>query len=98
MSRAPNTSGPLSGPTGTVPSGRLTGAYSQPLNFNNLGNQFAGNGSALTALNASQLDSGTLPSGRLTGTYSLPLTLNHSGNQFSGNGAGLTGLDASQFT
>ena len=39
--------------------------------FNNLNNSFNGNGSGLTALNASHIDSGTLSDGRLSGNIPL---------------------------
>ncbi len=55
---------------------------------------FAGNGSGLTALNASGLTSGTLPSAQLSGAYSNALTFNNPANSFTGSGAGLTNLDA----
>lgn len=55
----------------------------------------SGDGSGLTALNASQLTTGTVPGGRLGGTYSGAVTLNNSGNSFSGNGSGLIALNAS---
>jgi len=77
-----------------VPSDRLSGTYAGALTFNNAGNSFAGNGSALTALNANNLTSGTVPDARLSGTYSGAVIFNHAGNSFSGNGAGLTSLNA----
>ena len=77
-----------------MPSDRLSGTYAGALNFNNAGNSFAGNGSALTALNAGNLASGTVPGLRLSGTYSSPVTFNNGANSFSGNGAGLTNLNA----
>ena len=55
-----------------------------------------GDGSGLTALNASQLTTGTLPNGRLSGTYSSPVNLSSVGNSFTGNGSGLTGLTSAQ--
>jgi hypothetical protein len=64
--------------------------------FTNVGNifvgTFAGDGTALTNLNASSLASGTLADARLAGTYSSALTLNNAANGFTGNGANLTGL------
>jgi hypothetical protein len=51
--------------SGVIGSGNLAGAYSNPLNFNNPGNQYAGSGSGLTSLNASMLSSGTVPEARL---------------------------------
>ena len=55
---------------------------------------FAGSGSALTALNASNLASGTVPSARISGTYSSALTFSNASNTFTGNGSGLTNLPA----
>jgi hypothetical protein len=55
---------------------------------------FAGSGSALTALNASNLASGIVPSARFSGTYSNAVTFNNAGNSFTGNGAGLTNVAA----
>jgi hypothetical protein len=51
--------------TGTLLSAQLSGTYSSALTFNHAANSFAGNGSGLTALNASQLASGTVPDARL---------------------------------
>ena len=42
--------------TGTVPSADLSGTYSNPLNLNNAGNIFDGNGAGLTGVNAAQLN------------------------------------------
>jgi hypothetical protein len=84
--------------SGTLPSGRLSGTYSQVLNFDNAANSFSGSGASLSALSANNLTSGTLPSGRLSGTYSGALTLNNSGNAFSGSGANLTGLNAANLS
>jgi hypothetical protein len=64
------------------------------LTFNNAANSIAGNGSALTALDAGNLASGTVPGARLSGTYSSPVTFNNAANSFTGNGAGLTSLNA----
>jgi hypothetical protein len=58
---------------------------------------FAGSGSALTNLNASNLASGTVPSARISGTYSSAVTFSNTGNSFTGSGAGLT-LNASNLT
>ncbi|MCK5033035.1 MAG: hypothetical protein KAS18_05355, partial [Calditrichia bacterium] len=81
--------------TGTLPSGRLSGAYSSALTFSSASNSFTGSGAGLTGLSASNLGTGTLPSGRLNGTYSSALTLSNASNSFTGNGAGLTGISAS---
>jgi hypothetical protein len=56
---------------GTLPSARLSGTYSQPLTFSNVGNSFTGNGAGLTSLNASNLASGTVPDARLTSNVAL---------------------------
>ena len=77
--------------TGTIPSAQISGTYSNPVNFTNSGNNFsgtfAGNGAALTSLNASQLVSGTVADARLSSNVAL---LDHSqtytgNNQYSGN-------------
>ena len=62
--------------------------------FNNPGNSYAGDGSALTGLNAAHLTTGTVPDGRLAGTYSSAVTFNDPANSFSGNGTYLTSLNA----
>jgi hypothetical protein len=77
-----------------VPSSVLSGTYSSAVTFNNAGNSFTGDGSGLTALNASQLSSGTVPSGVLSGTYSSAVTFNNVGNSFTGNGSGLGNVNA----
>ncbi len=51
--------------SGTLPSGQLAGIYSGALTFSHAGNSFAGEGSGLTSLNASQLTGGTVPDARL---------------------------------
>jgi hypothetical protein len=43
------------GISGTIPAGDLGGTYGNPINFNNAGNSFTGNGSGLTGVNASLL-------------------------------------------
>jgi hypothetical protein len=45
---------------GTVPSARLTGAYSNALTLSNVGNVFFGNGANLTGINATNISAGTL--------------------------------------
>ena len=63
---------------------------------------FAGSGTSLTALNASNLGSGTVPSARIDGTYSNVLTLTNPSNTFvggfSGNGSNLTNLPSTWTT
>jgi hypothetical protein len=77
--------------SGTVPSDRLSGTYSNALTFSSTGNSFTGTGTGLT-LNASNLTSGTVPSARISGTYSNAVTLSNASNVFVGDGAGLTNL------
>jgi hypothetical protein len=73
--------------SGTVPGGRLSGAYSNALNLSNAGNIFVGSGAGLTGLNASSLSSGTISDGRLSANVALrnaPNTFT-STNTFSGS-------------
>ena len=71
------------------------------------GSMVAGDGSALTALNASQLASGTVADLRLTPNVALlnrnqsfsgVNALTNQGNSFAGNGAGLTNLGPASLT
>ena len=61
--------------TGVVPAGSLSGSYPGAVTFNNGANvfdgTFNGNGSGLTALNASQLASGTVPSAALGNAWQI---------------------------
>lgn len=62
-------------------------------------NTFAGDGSSLTALNASQLTSGTIPAARIGTLNSLTVAGDVTAdaitaNTFSGDGSGLTGVSA----
>jgi hypothetical protein len=57
--------------SGTIPSARLAGTYSGALTLTNTSNVFAGNGAALTALNASSLVSGTIAPARLPAPLAL---------------------------
>ncbi|MCX6915363.1 MAG: hypothetical protein NT167_20355, partial [Verrucomicrobia bacterium] len=84
--------------TGTVPTERLSGAYTGALTFNNGANFLSGNGAGLTSLNAGSLASGTVPSARLSGTYSSAVVFNNAGNSYTGNGSGLTGTGLAQTT
>jgi hypothetical protein len=52
--------------TGVLPGGALNGAYSNAVALTNGANNFDGDGSGLTALNASNLGSGTVPDTRLS--------------------------------
>lgn len=95
---------------GSVSAAQLTGTASSPVNFTNNNNTFAGtfngtfagNGAALTALNASQLATGTVPDARLSNnvarldrdqTYSGANNFTNWNNNFTGNffGNGLVG-------
>jgi hypothetical protein len=92
--------------SGTVPSSQISGTYASPVNFTSGGNTFAGSGSNLTSLNASQLTSGTLADARLTAnvalldrnnqTYSGANIMTNTGNRFTGSffGNGNVGWDA----
>jgi hypothetical protein len=57
--------------SGALPDSRLSGTYSAPISFSNPANTLAGNGAAITALNATNLTSGILDPARLP----VPLTL-----------------------
>lgn len=87
-----------------------TNTFTGPNAFSNAGNSYAGNGAALTALNASNLASGTVPDARLSNsvairganqtfsgsnTFTGGNLFNNTNNTFLGNGAGLTALNAS---
>src|SRR5437879_2665373 len=50
--------------SGVVPSAGISGTYSNAVTFDNPGNSFAGNGSALTSLNAANVSTGILPLAR----------------------------------
>ena len=69
------------GISGTLPPSSLSGTYFGAVVMNNPANRFGGDGSDLTALNASQLTSGTVPDARL----SPNVALRGGGNGFTGN-------------
>ena len=52
--------------SGSIPSTNIAGIYSNAVIFNNAANSFSGDGTGLTALNASNLGSGTVPDTRLS--------------------------------
>lgn len=83
--------------TGTIGSALLSGTYGNALTLNNAANVLAGDGFALTNLNAANL-TGVLPNAALSGTYTNALTFSNAGNSFTGSGAGLTNLNASNIT
>jgi hypothetical protein len=66
--------------SGQLPGASLYGTYSQAITLNNAANQFSGNGSGLTSLNAAALTSGTLPEARLGANVALRT----GGNAFTG--------------
>ncbi len=85
--------------TGTIPAGSITGIYNNAVTLNNPANSFsgafAGNGSGLTGLNASQVASGTLPLARLdaavvTSNYAHTVSLTNNGNILSASNLLLT--------
>ena len=59
------TAGSASNLLGVLPTAQLSGTYSSTLTFNNTGNNFAGDGSGLTGLNAGAITSGTIADARL---------------------------------
>ncbi|MDM7920763.1 MAG: hypothetical protein QUS14_00570 [Pyrinomonadaceae bacterium] len=71
--------------SGTLPSARLAGTYSQALNLSNASNVFAGSGSALTSLDAGNISTGTLADGRLSGNVPLENGINNFTNTNSFN-------------
>ena len=62
------TAGQLSG---ALSSANLGGTYGNAVTLNNAANSFSGNGSNLTALNASQLASGTVPAAALSNAWRI---------------------------
>jgi hypothetical protein len=75
------TAGSASNLFGVLPGAQLAGTYSSALTFDNAGNNFAGNGSGLSALDAGNIASGTLDDARLPANVAL---LN-ADQTFSGN-------------
>lgn len=71
--------------TGTLPSARLAGTYSQALNLSNTSNMYAGSGSALTSLDASNISAGTLSDARLSGNVAFKNSINNFTNTNSFN-------------
>ena len=57
--------------SGAIPSASLTGTFANPVNLDNSGNSFTGNGSGLTSLNASALTTGTVPDAQLAADVAL---------------------------
>ena len=102
---------PASQLSGVVPLAQLPGdILTNHATGVSLNGSFAGDGSGLTALNASQLASGTVPDARLsdrlarldgtnrftgTNTFTGVTALTNANNLFSGDGSALTGLNAS---
>lgn len=76
--------------SGTISSAALSGSYTGPVTFSNGSNSFSGNGSGLTALNASQLTSGTVPSAALANSWKI------SGNSGTTAGANFLGTADNQ--
>jgi hypothetical protein len=74
--------------TGTLPSGRLSGTYSQSVGFTNPGNAFSGSGAGLTGLNANNFVSGVLPAAR--GGTGSSISSATTGDVLKWNGAAFT--------
>ncbi|MBS0196219.1 MAG: hypothetical protein JSR77_05620 [Planctomycetes bacterium] len=55
--------------TGTLPSARLSGAYTGPLTLSNPANIFTGNGAAITNLSATNISSGVLDAARMPSNW-----------------------------
>ncbi|MCX5688213.1 MAG: hypothetical protein NTV94_00215 [Planctomycetota bacterium] len=77
---------------GVLGSARLSGIYANSLIFNNAANSFAGNGAALTALNATAVSTGTLADARLSINIPRLASANTftTSNTFSSIGIGIT--------
>jgi alpha-tubulin suppressor-like RCC1 family protein len=75
--------------SGTIPGARLIGTYGNVLTLNNAGNVFAGNGAALSSLNATNITSGTLSAARIPSLDASKITTGVFG------AARIPGLDAS---
>jgi hypothetical protein len=76
------------GTVGTLPSSDFAGTYANAVNLDNAGNSFAGNGSGLTSLNASDLTLGTVPDSVLNPDVALldrPQQAFTGSNTFAGN-------------
>lgn len=102
--------------TGTLADGRLSAGiprlvanqtFSGANTFSNSANTFAGAGTLLTSLNASNLGSGTVPDGRISSsfprlvanqTFTGSNTFSNASNSYTGSGAGLTSLNASNLS
>ena len=56
---------------GTIPSSNVGGTYSSAVTFNNAANTFAGDGSGLSDLDASELTSGTVPAAALDNAWKI---------------------------
>jgi hypothetical protein len=74
--------------TGTLPSGRLSGTYTQSVGFTNPGNLFSGSGVGLTGLQAGNIASGTLATAR--GGTGSSITSATTGDVLKWNGAAFT--------
>jgi hypothetical protein len=74
--------------TGTIPSARLSGSYTQSIGFTNPGNAFSGSGAGLTALNANNILTGTLPPARGGTGSSIPSAT--TGHVLKWNGSAFT--------
>ncbi len=89
------TAAPYAITAGNVSAGAgLAGTYSGAVTFNNAGNNFSGNGAALTALNASQLTSGAVPSAALGNAWK---TTGNAGTTAGVNFVGTTDDEPLQF-
>ena len=80
--------------TGTLPGGLLSGSYAGALTFGNASNSFAGSGSGLTGLNASNVGGGTLADARLSANVAFL----GGGQTFTGAKSFTGGLSTSAFT
>ncbi|HYE61727.1 MAG TPA: hypothetical protein VD997_07000 [Phycisphaerales bacterium] len=71
--------------SGTLPNARLSGTYSNPVNLQSSSNTFAGNGTGLTGLNASNINVGILSPGH--GGTGSSITSASNGQVLKWNGA-----------
>jgi hypothetical protein len=88
--------------SGTVPSARVTGTYSEAISLTNASNSFAGNGSGLTSLNGSNVTTGTVADPRVASTITrdgevMPIVMANDGPGSGLNADLLDGINSTGF-